>query len=161
MSIIMNAMKWPVWSSMNFSNLKKCFLGMKNARIDAPSSGLNGRRLKRQSTTLIIIKYPRKLLKNVAIGLLIERRIWYGRATINAVSKLERGPAAATIALSRIGFLKLFGFTGTGFPQPIFAIKIINVPSGSKCLSGFKLTLPCIFAVGSPSLNAVQACAHS
>ncbi len=79
-----------------------------------------------------------------------------------ARSTLARGPASATHRSAFEGFLKFTGFMGTGFAQPnIPDKKRASVPMGSRCLSGFMVTLPRCFAVGSPSLMAVHAWAHS
>jgi hypothetical protein len=88
-------------------------------------------------------------------------------ATTLANSKLAKGPNIAMIAISRFGFFRLYGFTGTGLAQPktiglppvIFANIIIVkgtkiVPTKSMCLNGFKLKRPYCSAVLSPSILA-------
>jgi len=90
-------------------------------------------------------------------------------ATTPANKKLANGPNKDTIAISLLGFFKLYGFTGTGLAQPktiglelvIFAnITIITgtkiVPIISICFKGFKLNLPYCSAVLSP--NILAAC---
>ena len=78
---------------------------------------------------------------------------------IRATDKLDKGPAAEINRLSRLGFLKLKGFTGTGFAQPKggapMMIRITGsrmVPTGSMWAMGFKVILPKAWAVGSPIL---------
>ncbi len=71
-----------------------------------------------------------------------------------ALIKFARGPAKDTIAVSLLKFLKLYGLIGTGRAQPIFAIKSIIVPMGSRCLRGLSVNRPALFAVSSPSLYA-------
>jgi hypothetical protein len=91
------------------------------------------------------------------------------RATSNRILMKERimfvaGPAAETRAESLRGFLRLLKATGTGLAEPNIKLPFerINsiigtrtVPIGSICAIGFKVSLPIIFAVGSPSLYAV------
>ena len=82
----------------------------------------------------------------------------------SASIKFIIGPAADTIAsaaLVEILPLKFLGFISTGLPQPIWANISIIIPIGSKCDNGFKLNLPCIFGVSSPSFTAAKACANS
>lgn len=71
--------------------------------------------------------------------------------------RFERGPTAAMMILSLLGCDKLFGLNVTGFAQPNPAIKMNAMPSKSKCLSGSSVSLPCDFAVESPSLYAARA----
>jgi len=78
---------------------------------------------------------------------------------IKAAKKLDAGPAADMSMLSRLGFLKLAGLTGTGLAQPkggapmmMRMAGIRTVPMGSICGAGFKVILPMIWAVGSPNL---------
>lgn len=87
---------------------------------------------------------------------------------IIASRKLEKGPAAETIASSLKGRLKLLRLIGTGFAQPIIKKperKDINgriiEPIKSKCFIGFKVYLPACFAVESPNFSATNACANS
>jgi len=75
--------------------------------------------------------------------------------------RLEIGPAIATRKRPRNGFSKALISTGTGFAQPKRKISINIKPIGSRCFSGLRVSLPSIFAVGSPSLNAIQAWANS
>jgi len=75
--------------------------------------------------------------------------------------KLAKGPERAVKARSFLGFKKLKGFIGTGFPQPKPASKIQTVPMGSKWERGFRVNLPSSLAVGSPSLKAERAWANS
>ena len=78
------------------------------------------------------------------------------------IIKFENGPANATKALSLIGFLKFCELTGTGFPHPIILVTAkTNVPSGSRWRIGLRDSLPCDFAVLSPSRYAIPACAAS
>ncbi len=46
------------------------------------------------------------------------RPIFKSTAQIKAMMKLEAGPAAATKAISRRGFLRLFQLIGTGLAHP-------------------------------------------
>ena len=54
-------------------------------------------------------------------------------------------PALVAIALG------VFILLGTGFAQPNPAKRIIKVPSGSRCLSGFNVRRPARWAVSSPN----------
>lgn len=74
---------------------------------------------------------------------------------------LETGPATEISAASRLGLRRLYGSNGTGLPQPKRAMRIIIVPSGSRCANGFKVNRPMSRGVGSPSLSAVKAWANS
>jgi hypothetical protein len=65
-------------------------------------------------------------------------------------------------------FLKLRGSTGVGFAQPnggnpstIRISGMMMVPKGSIWTMGLSEMRPSIFAVGSPSRFAIQACADS
>src|SRR3990167_1061953 len=98
---------------------------------------------------------------NATLAILAQRR---------AITKLAPGPASATSAISRRGFLRLLHVTGTGFAQPnmkvkrdriIIATGKIMVTTRSMCFSGFSVTLPSINAVLSPNLLATQPCAAS
>ena len=91
----------------------------------------------------------------------ILRNNWKARPKKNAETKLDAGPAKDTMMLSRRGFLKLYGFIGTGFPQPKWAKIKHNAPKISICASGFNVSLPWSFAVGSPNLLAVQPWKYS
>jgi len=74
-------------------------------------------------------------------------------AAIIAITKFVAGPAIETHIMSFLGFLKLFGLTGTGFAHPIILVTMkANVPTGSRCFNGLSVSLPSIFAVGSPNL---------
>lgn len=86
-----------------------------------------------------------------------------------ARSTFVNGPARATRAISRLPSLKLNGSTGTGLAAP----KITGEPesisirgnntliTGSIWLTGLRVNLPRIFAVGSPRRYATNPCATS
>lgn len=82
------------------------------------------------------------------------------RENIMARNIFDIGPARATISSPVLRFLKLYGLIMTGFaqPKPIPDKEVmrgtINEPKSSKCFSGFKVSLPCILAVGSPNKRA-------
>ena len=85
------------------------------------------------------------------------------RAQRNAIPRLAIGPARATSAMSRFGFLRFCQVTGTGLAQPKMAppASIIRpgtrmVPSGSMCLRGFSVSLPIMRAVLSPKRFATH-----
>ena len=59
-----------------------------------------------------------------------------------ASSRLVIGPAAATQIMSRFGLRRLLKLTGTGFAQPIPMTMIMRVPMISRCLRGFRVSLP-------------------
>ncbi len=75
--------------------------------------------------------------------------------------RLLIGPAIAVMAVPCTGFLKFLSYIGTGLLQPILATKSIIAPIGSIWTSGLRVILPSAFAVESPSLYAVHACAYS
>ena len=86
----------------------------------------------------------------------------------NAVRKLLTGPATAVRMSSFTGFLKLRVSTGVGLAHPkggkpstIRISGMMMVPNRSMWTSGFSEIRPNIFAVGSPSRLAIQACADS
>jgi hypothetical protein len=97
--------------------------------------------------------------------------LYINRNTIKkriAKIKFENGPAKDTIASSLNSLRKFFLFTGTGFAQPIKANPeakeakgISIVPTRSACFIGLRVSLPWSFAVLSPYLDAVNACANS
>lgn len=119
-------------------------------RILDPSRGGIGIKLKIIRTIFIsIIKYitEAKSAPN-GINLKINEKI------ITAI-RFESGPANATLRLSILGFLKLLGLIGTGFPQPKPNNTSEIVPITSRWTSGFKDKRPLIFAVSSPSLWAM------
>jgi len=78
---------------------------------------------------------------------------------ISATIILEAGPETATFKGPHFWSLKLYGFIGTGFAQPIknwLPLRNkrsgrITEPNGSKCFRGFKVRRPAYFAVGSPN----------
>ncbi len=65
------------------------------------------------------------------------------------------GPAALIQSMFFLGFFYRYGFTGTGLAHPKCTIKIMIVPKGSKCLSGFMVKRPRCLAVSSPYLYAI------
>ena len=94
---------------------------------------------------------------------------WNRSAEIIARNRFVKGPARATKAISFLGSLKWMGLIGTGFaapkiigePEKTKSAGIITLMTGSICGRGFKVKRPRIFAVGSPSLNAVNPCITS
>ena len=112
----------------------------------------------------IKLNSPNKRLKNVirlkTINTEGERlRNLIESPKIKTKRKLAPGPAIATFNSPHLWSRKLYGFTGTGFAQPITkGLLMITkskgktiVPKGSICFEGFKLSLPAYFAVGSPN----------
>ena len=99
------------------------------------------------------------------IGIDIKR---IAKPKIVAIAKLLIGPASETVTLSSFGFLKLFGLTITGLPQPKTKgdpMMIRNngrrVPTKSRWTIGFRDTLPINLAVGSPNWLAIWAWKNS
>ena len=83
--------------------------------------------------------------------------ILMGRASTAAITTLERGPANATTAMpERSPVRSNAGFTVTGLAHPKPAVRIIAVPSGSRCANGLRVSLPCRRAVGSPDAVATR-----
>lgn len=74
----------------------------------------------------------------------------------------ESGPAKETRNSPSLGFLKLYGLTGTGFAHPnmippgksAHIIGTTTEPIGSMCFIGFNVSLPAYLAVGSPCQRA-------
>ena len=94
--------------------------------------------------------------------LFIEKRKMSPKKT--AIKRFAKIPAPATAIVPNFLFIRLFGLYGTGFAQPNKngewvktrnAGKIIE-PKISKCLSGFKVSLPAYKAVLSPKRNATK-----
>lgn len=132
--------------------------------ICEPSKGNKGIRLKKAKKRFILIpsnrnsKIGRVRFDIVTENLCINCNMIPKR---NAEIKFDRGPAKETNILSRLGFLKLSGLIGTGFPHPKCAkIKHI-VPIKSRCAIGFMVSRPCILAVWSPNLSATKAWENS
>lgn len=127
-------------------------VGRKPLRIFSPSRGKTGTRLKMAREIFIIIMSgiilairlpaPRKPAT-------IERRV--------ARMMLLAGPASAIKAVSRLGFLKLYGSNSTGLPQPKPTIRIKRVPRGSRWARGSRVTRPLARGVGSPRVSATLA----
>jgi hypothetical protein len=167
--------------------LKYVSVGKKIYAIREPSSGGNGMRLK--NIRLMLREIPRKnitaksertinrvfslsdssiqyLFPNITnapseielipISVNLKRRV-----KIIARHRLEIGPAAALMAISRLGFLKFLVLIGTGFAQPTLKKSIEINPNGLICLRGLRVNLPRFFAVVSPSLYATKPCAAS
>ena len=118
------------------------FRTMNPLKIWLPSSGGNGIMLNMASMILIWIKMnnidtnapwsiPPATVRNRNIN-----------PPTKARSRLDAGPAKATIIMSFLGFLKNAGLTGTGFAQPNPTNRIIIEPIGSRCASGFRVSLP-------------------
>ena len=85
-----------------------------------------------------------------------------GTAHKEATITLEIGPANETVAMpERMWLPNLVGFTGVGLPQPNPTTTIMTVPAGSRCASGFSVSLPWFFAVLSPSRLALRAWLNS
>ena len=97
-----------------------------------PSNGGNGKMFSANKRILM----PKMWLMRPYIGnstMEVDAKYFSGIAKINAVSRLEKGPAKAIKAPSRLGLRKFSGLKGTGFPHPI-PIKIsASVPKKSKC----------------------------
>ena len=83
------------------------------------------------------------------------------KESIIAKIKLETGPAKDTSAESLLGFFKLIGLNGTGFPHPKPSSNKNMVPTGSKCAPGFRVILPIFLAVLSPKAFATNAWENS
>jgi len=85
------------------------------------------------------------------------------RSKDKSVAKIRLlvGPAKEMRAESFLGFLRLKGSKGTGFPQPKRKKTSMRVPMGSRWAKGLRLILPNNLAVGSPSLSDTQAWADS
>src|ERR1043165_5128551 len=84
------------------------------------------------------------------------------------MNRFAKGPATATKAISRRGFLRFCQVIGTGLAQPNIKpprekrmAGTIIVPIGSICFRGFKVKRPNNLAVGSPHFEATQPCAVS
>ncbi len=78
------------------------------------------------------------------------------------------GPASATRAKPHSPYFKLRVLIGTGLAPPKTGMPVMARKSGSiidmngsKCLKGFKVSLPDNFAVSSPSLYATNPWAIS
>ncbi|KKT82977.1 MAG: hypothetical protein UW80_C0025G0010 [Microgenomates group bacterium GW2011_GWC1_44_9] len=94
-------------------------------------------------------------------------------ATAVARSRLLMGPAMEMMPASLLGFFRLKGSKGVGFPQPKTKLvpeileKMIRlrgrstVPIGSMWAKGLRVSLPAARGVGSPNLSAAKACANS
>ena len=131
-----------------------------------PSSGAMGRTLKMANARLIIRLHWTMIIKNhimecwsaaiPVMGISLSKR-----PLISAKSTFDRGPAALIQSMLFLGFLKLYGFTGTGLAHPKCTIKIMSVPNGSKCARGFMVKRPLRLAVSSPYLFATKACENS
>ena len=118
-----------------------------------PSRGGSGIRLKSARLTLVTIMTQKKL--NTAEGKFNPSRS--GMANSAASTRLEKGPAADVSPIPTRGLVRmLYGFTGTGLPQPIpqpatDMNTIITAPRGSKCAIGFSVNRPRLRAVESPN----------
>ena len=98
-------------------------------------------------------------------------RILRTRSATNAPAatrQLAAGPANEIQTLSRRGFRRLCGLTGTGLAQPnagkptsASMMGKRTVPTGSIWASGLSVTRPRLWAVGSPILYAAQPCEAS
>ena len=75
--------------------------------------------------------------------------------------KFTNTPEILTRKVSLFTLEKLNALIGTGFAHPKPKNKKHNKPVVSKWAIGFKVNLPAFFAVGSPNLFAVNACANS
>jgi hypothetical protein len=107
---------------------KLIFIVTKNLRIDSMSAGIK----------VVLIKIP----------------------AIIAIIKLLRGPTKATNAIDLLPPLSIFTFIGTGLAAQNTTGDLVMISSKGKakvvnpsiCLSGFRLNLPSLYAVGSPNL---------
>src|SRR5690625_1141608 len=125
-----------------------------------PSNGGMGSIFNAISTRLICIPAT-PILNQKSV---LDTPILYSRLTdiahSIAMNRFEAGPARATQAISRLGFLSIRQSTGTGLaqpnnrPAPPISLLLNNknngtatVPTGSICLIGLRLTLPAAHAV--------------
>jgi len=136
------------------ANLYAKLEGNNPISILEPSKGGTGIRLNTAKTKFMRIANLRS--SQIQNG----KFIFKIKLKIKARIIFAKGPATPTKIISLLGFLKLRKFIGTGFAQPkmTFESKInkdngkITVPNRSICAKGLNVSLPCIFAVGSPSL---------
>lgn len=107
---------------------------------------------------LIIIMGIKKdnIIRLLAIG-----GIFRTRLRMVARIRLLAGLAKEIKAESLLGFCRLYESTGTGLPQPNLVKRMAKVPKGSRWAIGFKVNLPFILGVGSPSLSAIKAWLNS
>ena len=75
--------------------------------------------------------------------------------------KFETGPARATIYRLFLPLMRFSIITGTGFAHPIPIRRMAKVPIKSKCLSGLRVSLPCLCAVLSPNIRAAKPWLYS
>jgi len=138
----------PIIGRISKSSSKKEFWlrkGLDFKKIFEPSRGGTGRRLNRARLTL----RPTKKVRTSETNDVPVR--WKIREKITARIILAAGPAKPMMAVSRWGFLRLYGSNGEDFPQPKAPVKIIiRVPTGSEWARGFKVTRPRDLGVGSP-----------
>jgi hypothetical protein len=162
-----------------FSKEIACFVGSMPVRTLPPSSGGTGIILNTASTILYkalnrnISKSGDKTTRLITSGAMIDKgimNILMTNTLPRARSIFVAGPAAAESAISRLGLLKFMGLIGTGFAYPKTNCPCVEmsrsagrstVPIRSMCAIGFRVSLPSIFAVGSPSLYATNPCATS
>jgi hypothetical protein len=127
-------------------------------RIFDPSSGGSGTILNMANIKFMITIYTEILMKATDNVPAKERIISPNKIAIN---KFEAGPAIEIINSPHFLFDTLYGFHCTGFAQP--KVKPANVvisgtikePKNSRCLKGFRVSLPCNLGVGSPRISAV------
>lgn len=126
--------------------------------ILCPSNGGIGIRLKTANAMFIVAnEYSKNTMRE---GVVSGSKL-FTIPVRNAKDRFERGPANATSAVCSSLFSKLYSLMGTGLLHPNLKRIINTAPMGSICLRGLSVNLPSAFAVGSPSLNAVYACAYS
>lgn len=134
--------------------------GNREKRSFEPSSGGIGIRLNTASVRLMMTMYEAISINGVitpcCTNLIIHPKM-------RAMTRFESGPAAAIRNSPERLFLRLYGLYGTGLAQPktnpgvMMAIISgrMTEPKGSICLIGFKVSLPCNRAVGSPKRSAI------
>ena len=129
-----------------------------------PSSGGIGTKLNTASTMFAYTIMERRIVKS-DVG---SRRTRIANADASSIFAI--GPAAPTSAGPHFPPRKLYGLYGTGFayanknvPPDVHIRRIGStmVPKKSMCASGFSVSRPSCFAVGSPSRYAIHPCAYS
>lgn len=136
------------------ANVSAIFRGRRPRRILLPSRGGIGTKLNTASMILIQmlatvickIGTAKKAGSPVSVRMSSLARSVLSTARI----RLDPGPANETQIISRLGFWKFRGSTGTGLAQPMLIRKNAKQPNRSRCFSGFKLKRPRLAAVLSP-----------
>ncbi|MFH1455013.1 MAG: hypothetical protein ABIF22_01690 [bacterium] len=152
----------PYFSDMSW-NL--CFVCTgKNAKsIFDPSSGGIGIKLKTARLTFIRTTKLNILIRGIEEKLKCNNPLII-RPKIIATRRFDAGPAIDIRGSATFLFFKLCGLYGTGLAQPIIkpacviarARGKITEPNQSRCLRGFRVSLPSYCAVLSPKQRAVK-----